>query len=153
MDNGNRPFFWETTPMTKNVVLPAVYLLLAVVPLHAEENENTAGKAVEKLGGKVTLDNKDPAKPIVGVDLSFTDVMDKGLKDLAPLQRLQALNLGGTKITEVGLKELAPLKMLQRLHLDGTQVTDQGLKELAALKGLRWLTLGSTKVTSTGLKD
>src|SRR5262249_15191187 len=111
MASDTRPFLSKAPPMTKYVVLLAAYLLLAV-PLYADDAE-AAAKAVEKLGGKVTLDDKDAARPIVGVDLSFTDLADKGLKDLAALQRLQTLNLGGTKITAVGLKELAPLKMLQ----------------------------------------
>src|SRR5262245_49281054 len=99
------PLFSESPPMTKNVVLPAVYLLLAAVPLHAADAEDNAVKAVEKLGGKLTLD-KDAARPIVGVDLSFTDLVDKGLRDFTTLQRLQALNFGSSSATSVGVAEL-----------------------------------------------
>ncbi len=42
-------------------------LLLAVVPLHADEAEDQAVKAVQKLGGSVRWDNTDPAKPVVKV--------------------------------------------------------------------------------------
>src|SRR5262249_35994386 len=120
MPSGTRSFLGEAPQMTKSVAMPAVYLLLAAVPLHADVNENTAAKAVERLGGKLTLDNKDAARPIVGVDLSFTDLTDAGLKDFTTLKRLQTLNLGGTKITDVGLKGLGPLKRLETLHRGGT---------------------------------
>src|SRR5262245_9782635 len=118
MPSGTRPFSWEAAPLTKSVALLGVSLLLAL-PLYANDNEDNAVKAVGKLGGKVTHDNKDAACPILGVDLSFSDLADKGLKDFTTLQRPQTLNLGGTKITHVGLKELAVLKRLQTLHRDG----------------------------------
>jgi hypothetical protein len=68
--------------------------------------EDKAVQFVEKLGGRVTRDNKASGKPVV------------------------AVNLGGTKVTDAGLKELAPLKNLTELYLTGTKVTDAGVKEL-----------------------
>ena len=47
-------------------------LLLAAVPLYADDAEDQAVKAVETLGGKVIRDDKDPAHPVVEVDSSST---------------------------------------------------------------------------------
>jgi hypothetical protein len=106
--------------------------LLAVVTgtgLHAGEATDKAVKAIEKLGGTVTRDDKATGKPIVGVDLDRTQVTDAGLKMLAGLKQLQKLNLDHTRVTDTGLKELAGLKHLEVLVLSGTKVTDAGLKE------------------------
>ena len=48
-----------------------------------------------------------------GLDLSFTQVTDAGLKELAVLKNMQSLNLLGTNVTDADLKELAGLKSLQ----------------------------------------
>ena len=59
-----------------------VLLGLLVLVLAGRADEAKAVKAVEKLGGKVTVDDKRPGKPVVGVDLSNTKVTDAGLKEL-----------------------------------------------------------------------
>jgi Leucine-rich repeat (LRR) protein len=115
--------------------------------------EAQAIKAIEKFGGKVVRDDNAPDRPVVEVDLSYTEFTDAGLKRLAPLKRLQTLKLTRTRVTDAGLKELASLKTLQTLTLAGTQVTDAGLKELAGLKSLRLLFLDSTRVTDAGLRE
>ena len=151
--------------------LAACVLLLAVVPLYADDAEDQAVKAVEKLGGKVIRDDKDPAHPVVEVDLEqcwgLTDaglkelaalkglrklvlfscegVTDASLKELIVFPRLQRLDLALTKVTGTGLKDLAGLKELQTLRLSYTAVTDAGLQHLAALKGLKDLDLECTR--------
>jgi Leucine-rich repeat (LRR) protein len=85
------------------------------------------------------------------LDLSHSDVTDKGLKGLAALKNLQALHLGATRVTDKGLKGLAEMKSLQQLDLAGTDVTDAGLKELAGLD-LQWMKLHGTNTTEAGLK-
>ena len=64
--------------------------------LRADDAEDKAVAFVEKLGGKVTRDEKAPGKPVITVDLSVTQVTDAGLKELAPLQNLTALDLSYT---------------------------------------------------------
>ena len=49
---------------------------------------------------------------------------------MAKLKQLQSLNLTFTQVTDAGLKDLAKLKQLQRLDLTFTQVTDAGVAEL-----------------------
>src|SRR5258708_38675812 len=96
-------------------LLTACVLLLTALPLYADDAEDQAVKAVENLEGAVIRDTKDPARPVVEV------------------------NLAGIKVTDVVLKELAVLKELKMLGLKQTQVTDAGLKELTALQGLQKL--------------
>jgi internalin A len=61
-------------------------LLLAVaVSSWAAETRLERAKAfdeIEKLGGKVTIDEKSPGKPVIGVDLGGTKVTDARLKRL-----------------------------------------------------------------------
>ena len=110
-------------------------LVGAVMPLAclfgaARADEASAVKAVEKLGGKVTRDDKLPGKPVIGVNLTGTGVTDAGLKALKDLKQLTTLNLDKTKVTDAGLKELKELKQLTLLDIYKTQVTDAGVKEL-----------------------
>ena len=94
-----------------------VLLGLLLVTMASRADEAEAIKAVQKLGGKVTVDEKRPGKPVVAVNLTFTKVTDAGLKELADSRALQELDLHGTKVTDAGLKELAGLKTLQTLDL------------------------------------
>ena len=129
-------------------------LLLAAAPLRADDAEDQAAKAIEKLGGKVVRDDKDPDQPVIEVDFGRTKVTDAGLKEMAPLKGLQSLDLAGTQVTDAGLKQLADLKGLLKLNLRVCQgVTDAGLKELAPLKRLQSLDIGFTRVTDVGLKE
>src|SRR3954452_8589773 len=120
---------------------------------HAEptvRDDESAVKAIGKLGGKVTRDDKQHGNPVVRVDLGNTQVTDADLKDLKELQSLQELSLGGTKVTDTGLKQLKDLKSLHVLYLTRTKVTGTGLKEL---KSLQTLLLYDSKVTDVGLKE
>src|SRR5690349_20563428 len=81
----------------------------------AVEDESATVKAVEALGGRVTLDASRPGKPVVAVDLRNTRVTDAGLKELKGLHSLQMLNLFDTPVTDAGLKELKGLQSLQEL--------------------------------------
>ena len=101
-------------------------------------------KAIETLGGKVTVDDKQPGKPVVGVNLRSTDFTDAGVKELKQFKSLRTLDLSQTKVTDAGLKELKEFKNLQALNLLQTAVTDAGLRELKELKGLQTLDLAYT---------
>jgi Leucine-rich repeat (LRR) protein len=118
----------------------------------ADEAEDKAVKAIEKLGGQYGRDEKAKGKPIVRVFLLGPKVKDAGLKLLAGLKQLKLLNLQNTQVTDGGLKHLAGLKQLRSLLLFNAKVTDAGLKELAGLKQLRSLDFSKTKVTDAGLK-
>jgi len=70
------------------------------------------------------------------LDLSYTEITDAGLKEVAKLENLTQLELSFTQITDTGLKELTKLKQLEGLYMERTQITDAGLKELAKLENL-----------------
>ena len=120
-------------------MLIGAVMLLACLSGAARADEASAVKAVEKLGGKVTRDDKLPGKPVTGVSLFTTAVTDAGLKELKDLKQLTTLDLDGTKVTDAGLKELKDLKQLTSLNLMNTeQVTDDGVADLQkALPGCK----------------
>jgi hypothetical protein len=107
---------------------------------------------VEKLGGRVRLDDKQPGGPIVEIDLHQTRTRDTDLEMLHGLTSLRTLNLFGTSITDAGLTNLAGLTKLEKLYLNNTSVTDAGVEHLRGLTGLKELSLYGTKVTDDGLR-
>ena len=88
------------------MVLVGVGLLLACLSGAARADEASAVKAVEKLGGKVTRDDKLPGKPVIGVNLGGTGVTDAGLKELKELKQLTTLGLHDAKVTADGVADL-----------------------------------------------
>lgn len=88
-------------------------LVLTCKGLRADETEDNVVRAIAKLGGSVSRDEKTEAKPVIAVDFVGTKVTDAGLRDLAALKSLRRLYLGDTPVTNAGLKELAALKSLQ----------------------------------------
>ena len=121
--------------MHRIVVLIQVLSLAVVASGYAAEVNPTEAKVVaeiEELGGKVTIDEKSPEKPVVGVDLKGTQVTDIGLAHLEGLTKLQSLDLYGTKVTDAGLERLKGLSELQVLWVGDTEVTDAGLEHLSS---------------------
>jgi flagellar basal body-associated protein FliL len=88
---------------------------------------------------------------IVELTLSYTQISDAGLKELAKLKRMTHLYLNNTEITDTGLKELARLKQLKSIALQGSKITDAGIRELLKLPNLIELDLRRTKVTKRGV--
>ncbi len=126
-------------------------------PIHGLTAEPNADEAkavaeIEKLGGKVTVDEKSQGKPAIGVDLNGTQVTDVGLKHLKGFKNLQSLCLEYTKVTDAGMEHLKGLTKLQDLSLGGTMVSDAGLEHLRGLTNLQMLHLDGTNVTDAGLK-
>ena len=106
---------------------------------------------IEKLGGRVIIDEKSPDKPVIGVDLVRSQVTDDGLEHLKGLTKLQRLYLG-SDITVAGLEHLKGLTQLKELYLDGTEMTDVELKHLKGLTQLRGLHFYRTFLTNAGLE-
>src|SRR5262245_45719606 len=127
----------------------AIVLALAlntVSSTRADEAEDRAAQAVEKLGGRLTRDESKVGKPVSSVDLYGTDVTEDALKELAPLTKLTRLNLSHTTTSDAATVHLASLKNLTALNLNFSKVTSAGLKNLAGLKKLSNLELRSTAV-------
>jgi hypothetical protein len=112
------------------------------------ESQEDAVAAIEKLGGTVTFNEKNPAKPDI---VRFCGTDDAGLEHLKGLTSLQSLNLSCLKVTDAGLEHLNGLTRLTVLNLDGLKVTDAGLEHLKGLTSLNLLVLYGLKVTDTGL--
>jgi len=118
-----------------NRIMLPMLLGLSLAPIlcwaaEPKADEAKAIAAIEKLGGRVTRDEKSPGRPVVEVNLWGTKVTDTGLEYLKELTRLQDLNLAGTRVTDAGLVHLKGLTKLQGLHLRKAKVTDAGVKEL-----------------------
>jgi hypothetical protein len=128
-------------------------LLLASAPVRADDAEDKAVKFVEKLGGQVFRDNKQPGKPVVHVGLAGAKITAAEMKELAAFKNLATLAMPGATVASGGFKELAPLKNLTKLILYGSPVADEGLKEIATLTSLTELDLRDTKVTDAAMKE
>ena len=85
------------------------------------------------------------------LDLSGTQISDRGLVHLTGLTHLEELNLDGVSMTDAGLPQLAELSNLRVLYLTGTRISDAGLVHLQRLTHLQELYLFRTGVTAGGL--
>ncbi len=106
---------------------------------------------IEKLGGRVTMDEKSSDKLGIEVEFANGKATDKGLERLEALTNLQTLDASHSKVTDAGLKHLHGMSTLRCLDLAYTKVTDAGLKQLRALTNLQSLGLQGTQVTDAGL--
>src|SRR5262249_53157183 len=86
-------------------------------------------KALEKAGGEITRNDKQPDKPVVAVILWGPTFKAEMLKELKQFNSLQNLRIGGPWITDVGVKDLKDLKNLQLLEIRSPNVTDAALKD------------------------
>jgi uncharacterized membrane protein len=99
-------------------------------------------------------DLKAVKEQIVSLELNKMPVKDADLKNISQFQNLRRLNLNFTDITGKGLRELASLKHLESLALSGTRINYQDLKgQLAAFKSLATIALWNTNVTAAEMKQ
>lgn len=129
-------------------------------------------RVIERLGGRVKLDDGLPGEPVTVVWLMDTKASDDDLDGVARLTNLRELYLSRTQITDEGLRRLSSLAALQKLdvvdtaglarlkafpqleelYLTGTQVTDAGISHLAPLRELRNLDVFDTPITDRSLR-
>ncbi len=64
---------------------------------------------IEKLGGKVTLDENSAGKPVVSVDFFRRPITDADLIHVEGLTQLKYLGLNFTEVTDAGLERLQGL--------------------------------------------
>ena len=123
-------------------------------PLTAEQTteEERVIAIIEKLGGRVTRDEKSLGKPVIVVNLSGTKVTDAELANLKGLTELRHLNLGETRVTDTGLVNIKGLTELISVHLYKTYITDAGLANFKGLTKLKLLELWGIPVTDSGLR-
>ena len=155
-----------------------VWLALVASGWTAEPSidQATAIAQIEKLGGKVAIDETRPGNPVIWVsflgpevtdahlgslkgltsleslNLVWTRVTDTGLACVKEMTKLQSMNMHGTPITDAALEHFKVLTELEALDLYGTQVNGSGLAHLKGLTRLNSLGLGATKLTDAGLE-
>jgi Leucine-rich repeat (LRR) protein len=139
-------------------------------PKKPEPREDAeAIKALEKMGARLTRDEKAPGRPVIRAtnllggppgqesplkhvarlgflrELSMPSTPGLTARDLASLEALtslEALDLSYCAIDDAGLAAIAKLPALKRLRLRGSAVTAAGLQALASLTRLTELDLG-----------
>jgi len=102
----------------------------ALSVLRHEKFNDWAIAYFKKLGGKVTVDEKSPGKPVIELDLMKTKINDAGLVYLKVFNNLRLLDFQSTDITDEGLVHLNGLSKLGRLWLIDTKVTQAGIETL-----------------------
>ena len=117
-----------------------------------DREEAAAIDEIQKLGGKVTIDEDAPGKPVRAVDFSDTQISDDALRSLKYLKGLEALILAHTKVTDAGMEHITALVNLRMLDVGDTKVSDDGMKVIGGLPELRTLCVDNTQITDDGLK-
>jgi Leucine Rich repeat len=119
----------------------------------AETRPEIAGTIAgfEKFGGTVQIDEQQPGRPVVILDLSFKEVTDAELAELKTFAQLEELYLIQTKITDASLAKVNGFANLRTLDLGRTQVTDKGIAHLEGLSNLKTLGLSSTSITDVAV--
>jgi len=120
-------------------ILPMLLgLSLAPVLCWAAEPKVDEAKAIaeiEKLFGRVKVDEKSPGKPVTEVFFFVgADATDATLVHLKGFTHLKKLHLWKTKVTDAGLVNLKELTQLEVLVLMGCKITGSGFEHL---KGYR----------------
>ncbi len=126
--------------------------LSAAETASAEKADAERAEAViQKLGGKVTTNEKSLGKPVISVVFQPGTTTDAGLEHIEGLTQLRLLDLTGTQVTDAGLEHLKGLNEPQTLKVGYSKATDAGLAHLRGLTQLRSLNLSGTKVGDAGL--
>ena len=129
--------------------------------------EKAAVEAIEKLGGKVVLNEKVPlrsasARQILGddryravhrleVDSSFRASSEE-MTQLSSFTHIEGLWLVKTQVTDAGLVRVSRLKTIKNLWLDNTHVTDAGIQVISGLPELEFISVDNTHVGDAGLR-
>lgn len=93
-------------------------------------------------------------KQIISLELNKLPVKDADLQYIGRFENLRKLNLNFTDITGKGLKELAQLKHLQSLSLSGTKVNYPDLQQqIGVFKSLNTLTVWNTEIKESEIKQ
>jgi hypothetical protein len=133
---------------------PSLALLIALVPFaHAARTPEEAKEAekIEKLGGKVTVDESLPEAARLRV--TFKRVDDKAAANLKGLKRIAALTVeDASGLTDKTLAVIGTLTHLRELSLFDPAMTNTGMAALKGLKELRKLYLiDADKVSDSGV--
>jgi hypothetical protein len=144
-------------------VLICVCAALIFTDFYRDAETERSLASIQSAGGFVMRDEGARSRPIVGIDLDATTVLDTGqirhrghvtdrtLLVVAGFRQLEELSLDGADITDAGLTSLTGLKELRRLNIARTRVTDSGIDQLKGLPKLRFVDLRGTSVTAAAV--
>jgi hypothetical protein len=111
--------------------------------------------AVGAATGGYTLDEDDPAKPVIEVSFNGSrraNLSDAQLPSLEGLPNLITLRVCFTGITEASMPMIAKLTSLEKLDLnDNKRITDAAIMHLVPLVNLKRLDVRATSVTDAGV--
>lgn len=111
-------------------------------------------KAVPGIGDPITDGDMKYVGQIAALrylNLAGLRIGDRGVQDLAGLQKLRTLDLAATQLTDEGICHLTRLPRLTILRIGGTRVTDKGLALLVGLRHLEELSLHHTEISGKTL--
>src|SRR5436190_784981 len=87
------------------------------------------------------------------LDLAFTLITDKGVKELEQLRQLEELNLETAEaLTDASMNYVKNIPTLRKLNVRGIDITDVGMPAIAQMTGLRSLDLSHTMLEDVGLE-
>ena len=138
--------------------------------------QDKAVSDIRSRGGKVEVDEQNPGRPVISVEMPGCRFKEEDLVLLASLPSVKTVRLGenatdaslvfftglkqvetldmpGARLKGSGLVNLIGLTTLRTLNLESGNVDDAGLVQLKELKQLRSLNLGSTHVTPRGFEQ
>lgn len=102
-------------------------------PPDTPARRQTAFDEIRGFHGKYELDESQPDKPVVLVDLRYYDTEDAQFaniaKALTAFPKLATLKIKSAKMTDAGLAHFKALTQVKELHLEGTKVTDAGVAD------------------------
>lgn len=87
----------------------------------------------------------------IGLDLSGSNVTNRGFAVVAQAKKLRWLDISFTKIGDDGLKSLAKLGELRHVSFMKCAISDEGLAHLESLRSVREIYLSETHVTDRGI--
>lgn len=151
--------------MKPSTIAMLVFVLLLAAacakgPPEPQPEKANAIAEINRLGGKVEIDQTDPSKPAIRIELagargpqggSGPTIGDAVLAQIAGLDGLRFLKLDNCEVTDAGLVHLKGVPQLQELSLKSNQISDAGLVNLKALRRLEKLSLATSRVGDVGL--
>ncbi len=132
-------------------------LVRSVPPvLNLAARQQQAFDAIRKFSGTYKMDENNPGKPVISVNVVY-EVDDEELASLAALltafPQLTTLRFKSPQLSDAGLVHLKRLLQLRSLSLETGAITDVGLAQLKTLTYLEELNLKGTTVTDAGVQD
>ena len=152
--------FWFISLASLAAAIATFFPLHAIgEPKNAKFDKAKAIAELERVGCRITIDEKTPGKDVTEVDFDISmhdphdpKPNDATLRYIAGFEQLRVLVLDYSEITDRGMVHLKGLTKLEKLFIGNTDVTDTGLANVKRMSLLRVLDLeGCPNITDAGL--